>query len=265
MLNKYTTLINIMWQRGLAYRFTIFAYRIGEIAEMLVLLLMWSAIFTGTSTIQGYTLNEMLTYILFGNLVNTITRNFAAAGIGRDIKDGRLSLFLLKPMKHVRYALASEIGRASLPFVLSLITQLLVVLLFHDKFLYNTDPVTLLVILGMILLAFLLEFELSYLAGLIAFWTDEVDGLYTTMERVKKFFSGGYFPLSLLPATFITVSFALPFAYSFFVPAQLYLKKIDLSMGLKGLGVQLLWIVVLAMIIRVVWKRGIRKYEGVGI
>lgn len=265
MLSKYTTIINIMWQRGLTYRFTIFAYRIGEIAEMIVLLLMWSAIFRTTSVIQGYTFQEMITYILIGNLISILTRNFAAASIGRDIKDGKLSLFLLKPLTYARYTLATEIGRASLPFVLSFATQLVVFLFFRDTLLLIANPLSLLVIIGMILLAFLIEFELSYLAGLIAFWTDEVDGIYTTMERVKKFFSGGYFPLSLLPLAFVNLSFLLPFAYSFFIPAQLYLGKMDLHTGIKGIAVQLVWIMILFGVIRLVWRRGIRKYEGVGI
>ena len=127
------------------------------------------------------------------------------------------------------------------------------------------DSVYLLVIFIMLVLAFVTELLLSYLVGLIAFWTDEVDGLYRTIERVEKFFSGGYFPLSILPAGFVNASFLLPFAYSFYVPAQLYLKKIDLATGLKGILVQLAWIVLLYGLVRVVWERGLRKYEGIGI
>ena len=106
---------------------------------------------------------------------------------------------------------------------------------------------------------------LSYLIGLIAFWTDEVDGIYSSIDSLKRFFSGGYFPLSLLPQSFVTLSFLLPFAYSIYVPTQLYLRKIDLTTGLKGVAVQLIWIGVLSLIIKFVWTRGLKNYEGVGI
>jgi ABC-2 type transport system permease protein len=106
---------------------------------------------------------------------------------------------------------------------------------------------------------------LSFLIGLIAFWTDEVSGIESTYERLKKFFSGGYFPLSLLPPSFLNLSYALPFAYSIYVPSQLYLNKLDIGTGLRGIGVQVTWILILFGVIHVVWKRGLRRYEGVGI
>jgi ABC-2 type transport system permease protein len=106
---------------------------------------------------------------------------------------------------------------------------------------------------------------MSYLIGLVAFWTDEVSGLYATIDRLKKFLSGGYFPLNLLPLTYIKISYALPFSYSFFVPTQLYLGKINIATAINGIYVQGAWIILLALIIALVWRRGIRRYEGVGI
>ncbi len=148
---------------------------------------------------------------------------------------------------------------------MSAASQIIVMAFFYKILVLNFDPLYLILITAMVILAFIIELLLSYLVGLIAFWTDDVDGIYATIERIKKFFSGGYFPINLLPAAFIKASFLMPFAYSFFVPTQLYLKKIDIATGLRGLFVQIAWIMVLYLLIQIVWKRGLRKYEGVGI
>jgi len=264
-VKKFWTIVKAFWQRALTYRFTVLAYRVGEFGEVLVLILMWTAIYGGQETISGFTLGEMITYILIGNVFNAFIRNFLSNVIARDIKDGRLSMFLIKPMGYFNYILSQEIGRISLVTFLSILTQALAIGFFLRVFIWNFDAAYLVVILGMIFLAFVTELLLSYLIGLIAFWTDEVDGLYATVDRIKKFFSGGYFPLSLLPVAFVQTSFALPFAYSFFIPAQLYLKKIDLSVGVKGLLIQIVWIAILYGIIQIVWNRGLKRYEGVGI
>lgn len=264
-MNKYLSIVNASWQRALTYRFTVLSYRVGEIGEIIVLILMWSAIYAGQSTISGMTLQEMITYILVGNFITAVVRNFLSGVVARDIKDGKLSMFLVKPMGYLNYILANEIGRISVATMMSVVTSGLIILAFGRTFLWNDDPRYLGIVLLMLALAFCTELLLSFLIGLIAFWTDEVDGVYTTIDRVKKFFSGGYFPLTLLPTAFVHVSLALPFAYSFFVPAQLYLRKVDIFTGLRGIGVQLLWIVILAGLIHVVWQRGLRKYEGVGI
>jgi len=264
-MNKSLTIVKAFWQRALTYRFTVLSYRIGEIGEFLALILMWTAIYDGSDTIRGFTLQEMITYILVGNLFYSMVRNFLSTIVARDIKDGRLSMFLVKPINYFHYIISQEIGRISLATIMSILSQAIVIIFFLNIFIWNTDVRYLLLILVMILFAFVIELLLAYLIGLIAFWTVEIAGLHATIDRIKKFFSGGYFPLSLLPLGFIKVSFLLPFAYSFFVPAQLFLKKIDLATSLRGLSVQIIWIILLYGIIQIVWTRGLKKYEGVGI
>lgn len=264
-MNKYLTIIKTYWQRGLTYRFTVFAYRMGDMAEAIILILMWTAIYGGERAIKGFTLPEMITYILIGNLFSAAVRNFLPGLMARDIKDGGLSIFLLRPMSYFSFVLFREIGRMSLVTIMSLVTNGFVILFFLNSFVFNFDILFLSVIFAMVFLAFITEMLLSYLIGLVAFWTDEVDGLYSTFDKLKKLFSGGYFPLNLLPAAFVSLSYFLPFSYSFFVPAQLYLKKIDLMAGVRGIFIQIAWIIALYAISNLVWKRGLKKYEGVGI
>lgn len=264
-MKKFLTIIKIFWQQTLTYRFTILAYRIGEMAEILFVIVMWAAIYGNQEIIKGFTFQDMITYILIGNFFNVLVRNFLPGVIAWDIKDGRLSMFLIRPISYLSYVLFKEIGRISLATLLSVLSHSIIILFFINKFLWNFDLIYLALILIMIFLAFILELLLAFLVGIIAFWTDEVDGLYSTIDRIKRFFSGGYFPLSLLPAVFVNISLFMPFAYSFFVPAQLYLKKIPLSVGFWGILIQLIWIALLYLIIRIVWKRGVKKYEGIGI
>lgn len=265
IIKKHLTITKTAWQRALTYRFTVLAHRIGETGEMLILILMWAAIYSGGGVIKGYNYQEMITYILLGNLINAIVRNWLASVVSRDISNGTLSQFLVKPISYLRYILFREIGRISVAFFFSVISSLLVIFFFTRYFIINLNPLTLGLIAIMTILAFATELLLSFLIGLIAFWTTEVDGIYATIDRVKKFFSGGYFPISLLPPAFVKTSFLLPFGYSFFIPVQLYLGKIDSRTGLLGLLIQLTWIILLYGIIRVAWNRGIKKYEGVGI
>src|SRR3989337_3019609 len=167
-MKKFLTIIKAFWQRALTYRFTVIAYRIGEMGEIGVLILMWTAIYGTQEVIKGFTLPEMITYILAGNLFHVMVRNFLSTVVAGDIKEGQLSMFLIKPMSYFSYILAREIGRISLATILSVI--------------WNFDSVYLLVIFIMLVLAFVTELLLSYLVGLIAFWTDELDGLYRTIE-----------------------------------------------------------------------------------
>ena len=53
--------------------------------------------------------------------------------------------------------------------------------------------------------------------------------------------------------------------YTFFVPVQFYLGKTSRFEAVRAIGVEVLWLFGLYVVIRVVWKRGLRKYESVGI
>lgn len=240
-------------------------YRIGEMAEVLALILMWTAIYSGGGgTIRGFTLNEMITYVLIGNLCAVAVRNFLPGFIATDINDGKLSMFLVKPISYVRFIFLHELGRAFLSTVVSLVSQVLILFFFLDKIIINTDPRYLVLIVLMVSCAFVIELLLGFLIGTIAFWTEDVEGIYATLDRVKRFFSGGYFPLTLLPVTLATASSYLPFQYSFFAPAALYLKKMDLRQGLHGVLIQIVWIALLSGILYIVWQRGLRRYEATG-
>lgn len=264
-LKQILVIISTAWQRNLNFRFTVLTYRIGEIAEVLVLILMWTSIYAGgAGTIKGFTLNEMITYVLIGNLCAVAVRNFLPSYISRDINEGRLSMFLVKPISYIKFVFINELGRVFLATVISFISQILIALFFLDKVVINSDPIYISLILMMIFFAFIIELLLGFLIGIIAFWTEEVDGIQTTIDRVKRFFSGGYFPLTLLPASLATASIYLPFQYSFFAPAALYLKKVDIQQGLYGLIIQVVWIILLCIILNIVWNRGLRRYEATG-
>jgi len=34
---------------------------------------------------------------------------------------------------------------------------------------------------------------------------------------------------------------------------------------IRGLGIQILWVAILYLLSRFVWRRGVKRYEGVGI
>ncbi len=168
-MSKNATIIKMAFQRSLTYRFDIVAYRFGDIAEMLIVILMWSAIYQGNNIIGGYTLPEMLTYLLIGNLISVAIRNFLYEVVARDIKEGLLTTHILKPISYFRYILVREIGRIGLVTILAFTTQLVITLFFLDRLKLNSDPIVIITILIMVALSFIIEMFISYLTGLITF------------------------------------------------------------------------------------------------
>jgi len=262
---KFKPIKIIGQKKGVLYYLRMLMYKISSALEVLILLLLWLAIFSNKSMFGGFTLHEMVTYIIAGSLIGLISRYFLHRIISHDLFASDSKSLIYKPIRYFFHVLANGFGKNFLPFIIAVILHALVLYFFIDNFIINFEILCIIVIILMIILAFITEFLMVYLANLFIFWKFESTEFYTVLVRLKKILAGNYFPLSLLPPVFVSISLVLPFAYSFFVPMELYLKKIDIAAGLRGIGVQILWIILLYICIKFIWSAKYKKKEKVKV
>lgn len=265
-MRKYWLLIANEFQRHLAYRANIASYAFGLVLEIAAQVIIWTAIFAKSEVVKGYTYPEMMTYVIVGWFMLFATSNYGfEEKVAKDIHQGTLSNMITKPISYLRYMAAISIGRVVNALMVTAVIEFTLIAVMHNQIIINSDPTALIVILLMMAAAFFIKLFFSVLIGLLAFWIIEISGTYFSLNIFSKFFSGAYFPINLLPQTFVNASLLFPFAYTFFVPIQLYLGKISPLEGLRGFGIELLWLVLLYGLIKFVWKAGLKKYEAVGI
>ncbi len=265
LYTKFKPIKMIGQEKGVLDYLRMLMYKISSALEVLILILLWLAIFSNKSVFKGFTIEEMVTYIIAGSLIGLISRYFIHRIISHDLFSSDSESLVYKPIKYFFHILIKGFGRNILPFIVAVTLHLLILYFFLDSFVINLEATYLAVIMLMVLLAFITEFLMAYLANLFIFWKFESSEFYTILARLKKILAGNYFPLSLLPAIFVNISLALPFAYLFFVPTQLYLKKIDIASGLRGVGVQILWIILLYICVKLVWRAKFKKKEKVKV
>lgn len=252
-------------KKGLLYYLRVIMYKISSVFELLIVLLIYLAIFSDKLGIAGFTREEIITYIIAGNLIGLIGRYFLYRIIKHDLNLSDSKLIIYKPIKYFFHILVKGFGSNFLPFVMAVALHFLVLYFFFNSFILNLEAAYIAVITVMVILAFITEFLMVYIANLFIFWKFESRELFKIIERFKKILAGNYFPLSLLPPVFISVSLILPFAYSFFIPIELYLKKIDLVFGLKSMVIQILWIILLYISIKLIWQAKSRKEKKVKV
>ena len=254
------------WSRQMVYRTNAYAYRIGNVLEILVQIVIWTAIFRKASIVKGYTYQEMMTYIIIGWMLAFLMTNFNFEEIiSNRIQKGELSNFLSKPVDYVNYLIVLSIARAIFTIGVAVLIVSLVLFVFRQNFIISGDVSMWLVLIAMVLLGYFINLFISILVGFLSFWTVDNSGIFYSIHTLKQFLSGMYFPINILPAIFLNFSLAFPFIYTFYYPAQLYLGKVSVKQGLFGLGFEIVWLVILYIAIKVVWKRGLKKYESVGI
>ncbi len=252
--------------RQLTYRTSIISFVIGNMFELFAQLIIWTAIFKTLETVKGYTYHEMMTYVIVGWIFMFITTNYNLESvIAEDIHKGTLSNFVTKPLSYIRYIIAKASGRVTIALIVVCFQVLLVILLFHSYLVFNVTFSGLLILLLMLIMSYLIQLFLSIIIGLVAFWTIEIGGVYAIINTIANFLSGVYFPINLLPTVFLNFSLLLPFVYTFYIPVQFFLGKISQAEALRGVLVQIVWLFILYLIIKLIWKYGYKKYESVGM
>ena len=110
--------------------------------------------------------------------------------------------------------------------------------------------------------AFTLRFALQYTFGLFAFWVERVSAAHELVYLLILFLSGMVAPLEVWPAAARDAVLWTPFPWLVWFPAKLLMgEPAPVLRGFVTLG---LWIAVLIVINRVVWRRGLKHYSGMG-
>ncbi len=257
-------------------------YVIGTLLRFLPIvtqIFLWMAIFDAASKavretgdsfqIAGYRFHEMVAYYL----LVTVSRAFSSMpgltpGIARQIRDGEIKKYLIQPVDLIGSLLLQRIAHKFVYYFVAILPFALVFYLLGDYFPNGWPPVdVLLVFIASLVLSFLLGFFMETLFGLLAFWFLEIASLTFVFMLLNFFLSGHMFPLELLPREPINWQFIvdlLPFKYLAYFPAAVFLGKITGAQLYWGLAIEFAWVVVLILLTRVAWARGVARYSAFG-
>ena len=238
------------------------------LAAMAVMYYLWLSIYQGSGReeIGGYSLGAMVLYyllvILFGRLVRGSQQMMT---IATDIYDGSLSRYQLYPAPYLAFKYAEHLG-ALLPVATQIALFFLLAPLFVDlPPQIHLTPGHIIAALLVIGLANLLYFLLILPLQLVAFWADNVWSLVVMLHFIGALLGGAMLPLELFPPQLARVLPVLPFFYLYYFPVQVLQGQIGWPALGKGLLVMSCWMAAMALLGALIWRRGQKRYTGVGI
>ncbi len=266
-IEKLWFVFKLTWLERLAYRANFFMEIVSGVLSSLILIFLWMAVYRGAGreAIGGYSLAEMVTYLVGGGLINSFILTTAEnPETSQSIQDGSLSNLLVKPMSPYRIWFVRDLSMKSFYLVLGLVGYSVVFLFFRD-YLIPLPSRAHLACLGLALaFAALLQFFLFEFLSLLAFWVENTYGIRFVMRVVMEVAGGAIIPLSLFPGLIEKVFLALPFPFLIYLPMRIYLGKIPLEAIPWELAKEAAWIAGLVAANRAVWRRGLRQYAAMG-
>ncbi|MEU9784730.1 ABC-2 family transporter protein [Streptomyces phaeochromogenes] len=102
------------------------------------------------------------------------------------------------------------------------------------------------------------------LIDLLCFWTLRNQAALLLLVFAQNLLSGVYAPLWYFPDWFITMSAFLPFQATLAVPLSLYIGRLPPTDALPQLALQAGWLLLLAVLTRLLWHRAARRVVSQG-
>ena len=267
-MRKYWHVIGIGVQNNLTYRFNYLARTLFGFIPLTALLMLWRTIYRGNgpgSTVATYTLAQMISYYLLVTIVDALTAvNEDDWQIATDIKDGNISQFLLKPVDYLWFRLCLFCSGRLTYMAVAFIPMVLLILFLHEYFVLPAQPVVFGLFFLSLMMTALLQFFISYMMAMLAFWVLEVSTFIFILYAFEFIASGHLFPLDILPPAITKALYFTPFPYQLYFPVGVYMGKIKGAELVEGLIMQAGWVVLAYLLARFAWARGIKRYEAVG-
>jgi ABC-2 type transport system permease protein len=178
------------------------------------------------------------------------------------IREGLLSLALLKPVHPIHSDIADNVSSKLITLPIIMLVAVGLAVAFRASI--SPTPWAIALFIPALLLALMVRFLLEWTLALAAFWTTRVSAINQTYFVVMLFLSGQIAPLTLLPPPIQIVAGILPFRWMIGFPVELLLGRLTVAEALIGLGAQIAWLFVSFVIMRTVWRAGLRVYSAVG-
>jgi ABC-type uncharacterized transport system permease subunit len=257
-VNKYISYFKSGLQVSLKYKFEVYMWVVNSVMQVMLYYFLWRAIFANKATMNGFNLSTMVSYILLATLINNIVPVFHWGDFARLVKTGDIVVELIKPYDLVFKFYFFEIGSKLTSFILTGIPFILI-----GVFAFNLQgPSSLLHLvytLVSVFLATLISYLLWCLVGLTGFYTTNVWGVYTMVTGINMFLTGSLVPLEFMPGWLQTIVAWLPFQNIVYTPVSIYLGNIAVPDVPVRLLIQLVWVLIMYVIVRLYYKLGLKR------
>lgn len=263
MIATYRALFVSQLQLASQYRLSMFLYVFFSFIRPVIFLAAWIAVAQAQGgSVGGFDVRDLAGYFVVITLVTHLTQSWDFHEFEFEVRQGRLSPKLLRPLHPINYAIVQNVVWKLFTIVAVIPVAVAIAVTFDARF--ATEPWHAVVGTVSLALGAALYFTFGWVVACVAFWTTRVASVVTLYQRSAFIFAGQIAPLALLPGPLEAIAYALPFGYMLGVPADILRGGVDVPGAALRIAGQLVWLAISIVAYRAVWRAGLREYSAVG-
>ncbi|MEO6508929.1 MAG: ABC-2 family transporter protein [Patescibacteria group bacterium] len=259
---KYLRTFILSFQTMMQYRADLFLWFFVGVIPAFSLILVWLAILGDKQSINGFTKGDFIVYYFFQTVSWYIVGGTFSRVLGTRIKNGQITMTLLKPYNLVLSRVIMEQAWKMASLILTFPVIIFMFYVFRGSIHLHFTVIQVLALVISLILGGVIFALIESMIGLSAFWIAQVWPLADFFWILLGLFGGRLVPISLMPHQLQVLSQILPFKYIFYTPLTILLNKS--TDPVRDILIQFLFMTVAFICYMLVWKNGVKKYEAVG-
>ena len=257
-LAPYAEFSRVGFVNILAFRLRYFTGIITYFLNVTVYYFIWTAVYRSTSTIAGYTLTQMITYVSVGWIMRSFYWNTIDQEIAYEVIEGKIAMDFIKPVSIQWMWLFRAMGESAFRLgLLTLPVALVVAFIFPVQGPASRVDFSLFCI-GVVGSFFLMG-AINFMIGTCAIPLKSILALIRAKYWLIELLSGLLIPMAFFPDKIRILLAWLPFEHIAYTPLQIYLGKLDHAAALRALGIQWFWVVALMLLAHLWWNRASQR------
>lgn len=257
-MRKYLFIYKTTLMESLQYVMNILLGFTTFILFIYVFLNVWMFIYSDPqSLIQGYSMTQMIWYVIFTEIMWFGNSNYTLKGqISEDIKTGAIAYSINKPYNYLYFMITKHFGEMTIKLLMYLVVGILLGQLFVGKLpgfsLLHLPFIVIVFILGL-----LINSLIRMLISLLSFWIEDATPFHWIYDKliivIGTLFPVEIFPVSLQPLIKCTPIFVITYG-----PAKL-LIDFSMEMFYQVLVAQLLYLIGVIVLLTMFYQKGVKK------
>ena len=257
---KYVSIAQTSFQQAIAYRVTTLLNIGLTFIWVFILYYLWNAVYADRSRIEGFTWDDMRTYIVIAYGLNALVGWRIGANMMYTIRTGEILRDLTRPLNYCGTQLATAAGASIVEGVISLIFTLLIGIFLLDIRAPDSPIATVLFVIAVVL-GYVTKALIVFSVSLLTFWTLNGVGVSWSREAIIAILSGTLIPITLMPDWLRIIAESSPMRGIVSTPLMIYLGKATGSDAAGLLLLQVSWVIGLWFFANWAWQRAFNAVE----
>jgi ABC-2 type transport system permease protein len=255
-VQKYLAITRTQIINSAAYPFDLATRSLMIVMFMFIFAQLWKATYSalGQSSIAGLSLNDTMWYMMIAETI-VLSKPRLTNTIAEQVKDGSIAYLLNKPYNFLLYHFSVALGDGVIRMSFNALAGGATVWLLVGP---PSNLLAIPFVLVAIIFAWLIDCTLTAMIGLAAFVTEDVAAFDWIYNKFILILGGVLIPLDFFPDWLRGIVQVLPFAYTTYHPARFFVQPDLARFAMLILG-QALWLGTLALLLTLVYQRGVTR------